>query len=262
VLLTDFGDGPFQGVMKGVILARAPGATIVDLDHHVRVGAVVEGAYVLAAAAPYFPKTSVFCCVVDPGVGTERRRILVDVPGGPLAVGPDNGLLTPLFSATAAVVREIVNHAWFASDDTRTFEGRSRFGPAAAELAGGADPRAAGPVIRDPVRLELARCRKTKGGVAGEVVYVDSFGNLVTSVLASDLDGLADRAVSVSLGSRRAIPLRATYAEVGVGKPLAYVGSTGYVEIGVRGGSALLELGTDVGSEVVVKAPHARKGRA
>jgi S-adenosylmethionine hydrolase len=261
VLLTDFGDGCFQGVMKGVILSRAPGATIVDLDHHVRAGAVLEGAYVLATAARYFPVTSVFCCVVDPGVGTSRRRILVEVPGGQLAVGPDNGLLTPFLDAKGAVAREITNQAWFADDDTRTFEGRSRFGPVAAELAAGAAPRMAGPVIRDPVRLELARCRPTKAGVAGEVVYVDSFGNLVTSVMAADLDGLAGRPdVLVSVGARRGIPLKGTYSEVGIGKPVAYVGSTGYVEVGVRGGSALLELGLDVGAPVVVRS--ARKTRS
>lgn len=253
VLLTDFGDGCFQGVMKGVILSRAPGALIVDLDHHVRAGAVLEGAYVLATAAPYFPAGSVFCCVVDPGVGTSRRRILVETPGGQVAVGPDNGLLTPFVAKKGAEVREITNQSWFADDDTRTFEGRSRFGPAAAALAAGAKPSEAGPVIRDPVRLELARCQRTRTGIAGEVVYVDSFGNLVTSVTASDLDGLAGKPdVLVSVGPRRAIPLRGTYSEVGIGKPVAYVGSTGYVEVGVRGGSALLELGIDVGAPVVV----------
>jgi S-adenosylmethionine hydrolase len=262
VLLTDFGDGAFQGVMKGVILARAPGTTIVDLDHHVRAGAVLEGAYVLAAALPYFPKTSVYCCVVDPGVGTERRRLAVEIPDGPLAVGPDNGLLTPLLEREDAVVRELSNHAWFAPDDTRTFEGRSRFAPAAAELAAGAPPKRAGAIVRDPVRLGLARCKKSRAGIAGEVVYVDSFGNLVTSVLASDLDGLPARAdILVSVGEKRGIPLRGTYSEVAVGKPLAYVGSTGYVEIGIRGGSALLELGIDVGAGVLVKPAAARKGR-
>lgn len=255
VLLTDFGDGCFQGVMKGVILSRAPGAAIVDLDHHVRAGAVLEGAYVLASALRYFPARSVFCCVVDPGVGTSRRRLLVSVPDGPLAVGPDNGLLTPFVTRRGAIVRELSNPAWFANDDTRTFEGRSRFAPAAAALAAGADPSAGGPPLRDPVVLELARCRRTKAGVSGEVVYVDSFGNLVTSVLASDLDGLADRpGVTVTLGRQPAIPFRGTYSDVAVGRPVSYVGSTGYVEIGVRGGSAILELGADVGATVVVKA--------
>jgi S-adenosylmethionine hydrolase len=254
VLLTDFGDGCFQGVMKGVILSRAPACRIVDLDHHVRAGAVLEGAYVLASALPFFPAGSVFCCVVDPGVGTARRRILVAAPGSPLAVGPDNGLLTPLIRRAGAVTREITNPSWYANDETRTFEGRSRFAPAAAALASGADPASAGTVVRDPVVLELARGRRTKAGVSGEVVWVDSFGNLVTSILASDLDGLAGRGdFGVALGSRRSIPFRHTYADVAAGKPVAYVGSTGYVEVGVRGGSAILELGVDVGASVLVK---------
>jgi S-adenosylmethionine hydrolase len=110
------------------------------------------------------------------------------------------------------------------------------------------------------VRLELARSRRTKGGVSGEVVYVDSFGNLVTSVLASDLAGFANRpGTTVTLGRRGAIPLRRAYSDVAVGKAVSYVGSTGYVEIGVRGGSAILELGADVGAQVVVRT--GRKGR-
>ena len=115
-------------------------------------------------------------------------------------------------------------------------------------------------MVRDPTMLDLARCRRTKEGIAGEVVYVDSFGNLVTSILASDLDGLAGRLPrDVSLGSRRSIPFGNTYADVGAGRPVAYVGSTGYLEIGVRGGSAILELGVDVGSSVLVKP--SRKAR-
>jgi S-adenosylmethionine hydrolase len=258
VLLTDFGDGPFQGVMKGVILARAPGTTIVDLDHHVRAGAVVEGSYVLASALAYFPRASVFCCVVDPGVGTSRRRILAAVEGGPIAVGPDNGLLTPFLRSRGTLVREITNRAWFADDDTRTFEGRSRFAPAAAALASGASPAAAGPAVDDPVLLDLPGSRKTREGIAGEVVYVDSFGNLVTSVAASELDGLASRPGTVVSLGRLLIPFRGTYADVAAGKAVSYVGSTGYLEIGVRGGSAILELGADVGARVLVKARRTR----
>src|SRR5262249_51922881 len=151
-------------------------------------------------------------------------RIVVEAPRGPLALGPDNGLLTPVLVRKGAVAREITNPRWFIRDDTRTFEGRSRFAPAAATLAPGAGPAGAGPIVTDPVVLDLARSHHTRGGVAGEVVYVDSFGNLVTSVPASDLHGLGGRSgLVVSLGGRRTVPLKSTYADVAAGRPVAYV---------------------------------------
>jgi S-adenosylmethionine hydrolase len=261
VLLTDFGDGYFQGVMKGVILSRAPKCRIVDLDHHVRPGGILEAAYVLAGSVGHFPKSSIFCCVVDPGVGTARRRIVVESPSGTLGVGPDNGVLTALIGEgrTGATVREITNPAWFAKDDTRTFEGRSRFAPAAAALAAGKKAADAGPIVRDPVRVDLARSRVTRTGIAGEVVYVDPFGNLVTSIGWRDLDGPGPRrGLSASVGRRKPIPVRGTYADVPPGRAVAYVGSTGHLEIGIRGGSAAIELGVDVGAAVTVKPGKAR----
>jgi S-adenosyl-L-methionine hydrolase (adenosine-forming) len=264
VLLTDFGDGPFQGVMKAVILSRGPDAPIViDFFHHVRPGAVLEGAYTLASGIAFFRKPVIFCCVVDPGVGTARRRIVVAAKSGHLAVGPDNGLLTPLIEQPGSVVREITNPSWFEKDATKTFEGRSRFAPAAATLARGARPAGAGPIVRDPVVLSLRSARTAPGMVTGEVVYADSFGNLVTSIHVEDLRG-ADAALQgaqapvVVAGTRKPIPFRATYSDVAVGKPVAYMGSNLYVEIGVRGGNALLELGVDVGTTVVVRTGKRR----
>jgi S-adenosylmethionine hydrolase len=254
VLLTDFGDGPFQGVMKGVILSRAPGAAIVDLDHHVRPGGVLEAAWVLAGAADCFPDSSVFCCVVDPGVGTSRRRILVACEDGRLGVGPDNGVLSPLLGRRGATVREITNRRWFLADDTRTFEGRSRFAPAAAALASGSHPRDAGPVVRDAAIVRIDDSRAVGGGLSGQVICVDPFGNLVTSIVSGRLDALGPRDVlRAVVGRRRPIPLGETYASVAPGSPVAYVGSTGHLEIGIRGGSASLAFGVGAGALVRIR---------
>jgi S-adenosylmethionine hydrolase len=252
--LTDFGHGYFQGVMKGVILRRCPGASIVDLDHHVPPGDVAQAAYVLESAHAHFPATSVFCCVVDPGVGTGRRRLLVEAPGGQLAVGPDNGVLSALLRAADARVREIANPDWSdPGDPNRTFEGRSRFAPAAASLAAGADPADAGPLVGDARIFSDAATSFDRGRLRGTVIYADAFGNLVTSIRAADLDRLGSReSLEAAAGPEPAIPVRATYGDVPPGSLLAYVGSTGHLELAVRGANAASRLALGVGAPVTV----------
>jgi S-adenosylmethionine hydrolase len=195
-------------------------------------------------------------------VGTSRRRLLVEAEGGPFGVGPDNGVLTALLRRRGTIVRQITNSRWFATDDTRTFEGRSRFAPAAATWLSGADPRDAGPVIDDPRILGELSATISGAAIRGGVIYVDPFGNLVTSVRARDLENLGSgvlESLCASIGSRGAIPLRATYSDVAAGALVAYVGSTGHLEIAVRGGNAARDL--DVGIGAPVDVAKALRGR-
>lgn len=253
-LLTDFGDDYYVGVMKGVLAARAPRARVIDLSHRIAPGRVAEAAFVLASAVPYFPQRTVFCCVVDPGVGGPRRRLVVRNAQGATFVAPDNGLLSPILDADAGVaVRALENPAWTCGEASSTFQGRSHFAPAAAALAAGAKFESAGPVVTDAVVLPEPRRVVSPGRVVGEVVYVDAFGNLVTSIDRRDLDRIGPLpALEIAIGGRRIAGVVRTYVEGPLRGPLAYVGSTGHLEIAVRDGNAARELGLGVGAEVDV----------
>src|SRR5436190_6165306 len=153
-LLTDFGTrDPYVGAMKGAALSVCADATLVDLTHEVAAHDVAEAARHLAAAAPYFPPGSAFVVIVDPGVGSARRALAASA-GGHWFVGPDNGVLTPVLGAGAAIV-EITSPRYMRAAVSRTFEGRDRFAPAAAWLLRGVPLDALGPPVTDPVRIEL-----------------------------------------------------------------------------------------------------------
>ncbi|HZP40382.1 MAG TPA: SAM-dependent chlorinase/fluorinase [Candidatus Binatia bacterium] len=237
-LTTDFGtDDPFVGIMKGVLATRAPGVPVVDVTHGVPPQAVLAGALVLRHAAPWFPPGTVHAVIVDPGVGTARRALCVETPRA-CFVGPDNGVLS--LAVTAADVRRIVqleNEAYFLSPRSPTFHGRDVFAPVAAALATGTAPAALGPEVADMQRLTEPPWVREGDRVRGEIVYVDHFGNLFTSIPASALDTFSGRPLSITLGGAR-VPLAGTYAAAAPGEAVAVVNSWGLVEIAVRDGSA------------------------
>jgi S-adenosylmethionine hydrolase len=254
-LTTDFGTtDPFVGIMKGVILARTPEATIVDLSHGVPPQAVLAGALVLRHATPWFPPGTVHLGVVDPGVGTERRPLCVETARGAL-VGPDNGLLS--LAAGADGIRRIVHltdEAFFLAPRSATFHGRDVFAPVAAALAAGTPPAALGTEVGDLERLRVPPLVSEGGGLRGEVLYVDHFGNLVTNVDAERLAAFRGRAVSITLRDVRLTAVVTSYTAAAPGEPIALVNSWGLLEIAVRNGSARSALGAGVGDIVVVRA--------
>lgn len=249
-LLTDFGlTDPFVGVMKGVLLARAPTARIVDLCHGVPPQAVAVGAWHLAGARAYFPSGSVHVAVVDPGVGSQRR-ILVALDRGQAFLAPDNGLLGPVLSE-AAEVRALDVPRFALPGRARTFDGRDVFAPAAAALAEGLDPRAAGEPCSDWRRLELGSARALPGGgLEVEVLCADRFGNLVTAFDPRGLPGWP-AGWTVAVGGRE-LPVLVTYAEAAPGAALALVGSSGTLEVSVRDGDAARVLGLGPGGRLVL----------
>ncbi|HYC76018.1 MAG TPA: SAM-dependent chlorinase/fluorinase [Planctomycetota bacterium] len=257
-LLTDFGDDYYVGVLKAVIATRAPRARTIDLTHRIRPGAVAEAAYVLASAEPDFPPHTVFCCVVDPGVGGARRRIVARTTRGARFAAPDNGLLTAVLDADPeAETRRLDRAAWALGAPSATFQGRTHFAPAAAALAAGARFEDAGPRIDDAVRLDLPAARRSREGLRAAVVYVDGFGNLVTSADGAALEALGPpEDLEIAFPEARVAPIRGvarTYSEVARGKPLAYVGSTGRLEVAVRDGNAAQELRLGVGAPILVR---------
>jgi len=247
-ILTDFGlDDPWVGVMKGVMLGLAPTLPLVDLTHGVPPGDVLAGALLLDAAVDFFPPDTLFLAVVDPGVGTARRA-LAAVVGRWRFVLPDNGLLS------AVLERHPLLAAWSASDPTfhlpspgRTFHGRDVFAPLAAAWASGVDPDRFGPPVPDPVRIPIPRAHPVAGGWEGEVLLVDRFGNAITNLPAPQ--GSLAHAAGV------AFPVAPTYGAVAPGAPLAVAGSTGRLELSLRGGSAAARHGLARGTPVRLEVP-------
>jgi S-adenosylmethionine hydrolase len=231
--------------MKGVLQTLSPGAVIVDATHEIPRGDVQAGARALDRYWKRFPPGTIHLCVVDPGLGTARRPIVVEAEGR-FAVGPDNGLLAPLIRAAGSVLA--IDSDLSPSGLCATFQGRDLFAPAAAYLARGGDLRDLGPTISDAVVAEgPAAVLVGPGQARGAVVGVDRFGNLQTNVPGGWLVG----AYVVEVGPFR-LPVARTYGDVAVGEGLALVGSGGTVEIAVRDRSAENVLGVARGASVVL----------
>lgn len=247
-LTTDFGDGPFAGIMKGVILGLAPQAALVDLCHAVPPQDVRAGALVLEQALGVFPPGAVHLAVVDPGVGSSRRPICVSALGMHF-VGPDNGLLTPALTADPqARVRLLAESKYFRNPVSDTFHGRDIFAPAAAHLAGGLDPARLGPLLDDPKLLEQPRPREEDGLLRGAALGADRFGNLTTNLDRQRVEAfLAGRACLVRLGDLTISGLSRTYAEVAAEEPLALFDSLGRLELALNQGSLCARLGLQPG---------------
>ena len=259
--VTDFGEmDAYAASMKGVALAICPRARLVDVSHGIDPGDLLGGAVVVEESARWFPPATVFVVVVDPGVGTERRAIAARA-GGRVFVGPDNGVLWPVIAADPrAEVREIRSAAFRLPEVSDTFHGRDVFAPAAARLAGGKPFKGLGPVVRDPVRLEGFEADRRGGTLRGQVLRVDRFGNLVTSVTRADLNAAFDDVpfptLDIRVGGRLVDETARTYGLARAGVPFALMGSGGRLEIAVRDGSAASALSCGRGMPVTV----ARRG--
>lgn len=238
-LLTDFGTKDvYVGVMKAVIAGVAPGVPVIDLTHEVEPQAVDEAAFLLAQAVPFLPPGAVVCAVVDPGVGSARRAVVVEVDGRRY-VAPDNGLLTPvLFTGAPTRARELTNPAIVDPGRSATFHGRDVFSPAAAFLAGGGAWEDVGPEVDPGTLFELAPNR-------GRVVHVDRFGNLVTDLPADQLPPDCGLRVGEAEVRRRV----RTYADAPVGELVVLEGSSGHLEVSVVQGDAARRLGVARGVE-------------
>jgi len=247
-LLTDFGtrDG-YVGAMKGVILARAPGATVVDITHDIPPQDIAAAAFVLAQAAPFYPPGTVHVVVVDPGVGGRRRGVIVE-SGGQVFVAPDNGVLS--LAAPVDAGWEISAPEFRRPEVSPTFHGRDVFAPAAARLCAGASPSEAGPRVSLEGRLAPRPVLFSNDGrkVTGHVVHVDRFGNLVTDIGA----GILPARPAVRIGNVEIPEVKITYEDVPSGEPVAYIGSAGTLEVAVRDGSATDVLDVARGAPVVV----------
>jgi len=288
-LTTDFGlaDG-YVGVMKGVILARAPGARLVDLSHEIAPQDVPMGAYVLLQAYRYFPPETIHLAVVDPGVGTERRALLLVTEQGRF-VGPDNGLFSyvlreavalaagwsgtpaavpaiwhPAFDLTAALrsvpparlptAYALTNPAYWLTGPGATFHGRDIFAPVAAHLAAGILPARLGNLVplESLALLPSPAPALAPGVIKGRVMVRDRFGNLISNIAAGLLATLGPmETIQVTLGPHQLQGVQPTYGAAASGAPLALINSAGLLEIAIRDGNAAQQLGGNVGDVVI-----------
>jgi hypothetical protein len=263
-LLTDFGASDwYVAEMKGVLLAHAPGAALVDLTHTIPPGDIARAAFVLARAHESFADGTVFVAVVDPGVGTSRHPIAVHA-FGQFFVGPDNGVLGAAYADPDASARRIAD-AKLLAGASATFHGRDVFAPAAAKIATGGENawRKLGPELEKPVRLAspwTTTAADDQAGLRTQIAHVDRFGNAITVLgeleLEAWLDGREPAGVVLrvhgALGARTTEirGLVRTYGDAPGGGAIALLGSAGLVEIAVPGGHAGLELGLAPGDVV------------
>lgn len=240
-LLTDFGlRDSYVAEMKGVILSICPVATIADVSHQIEKFNIRMGAYVLACAAPYFPRSTIFVAVVDPGVGTRRKAILIQTKQA-YFIGPDNGVLA-LAVANQGIerVHEISNKKLLLPDISNTFHGRDVFAPAAAHLANGTPPANFGPETRMISTPSFAKVVKKRNMLVSEVLHVDEFGNIVTNIQKRELGKISVKEIlCIKLKSiKLKLSLCRAYAEVERQKPLAIIGSHGFLEVSMNEGNA------------------------
>jgi S-adenosylmethionine hydrolase len=251
-LLTDFGTRDYYvAAVQGVLLRLAGGVELVDVGHEVAAGDVEGAAWLLGAAWRWFPEGTVHLAVVDPGVGS-RRRILAVRGSGHFFVAPDNGLLTPVLGLAGAEVRSVERTDLFLPGPGATFHGRDRFAPVAAWLARGEALAALGPVVGDPVRLEIPPPRRERGVLHGRVAHVDRFGNLVTDIPA---EWLGDGAWRLEVGGHATGRRVTHYGEIPPGEAALLPGSLGTVEVSIAGDGVARRWGVRRGATIRVVHP-------
>jgi S-adenosylmethionine hydrolase len=237
VFMTDFGTAnDAVAICRAVILRIVPDVRIMDITHQVTPFSIEEGARFLAGVSPYYPAGTVFLGVVDPGVGTSRKAIVVKTKKGQFFVVPDNGLITPVADRDGIEgTREITNTAWMIGDKiSSTFHGRDIFSPAAAHLAAGEDWMSAGPAVNELVRLQPRVAAIGENGITGEVIGLDDpFGSLITDIPGDAFKNLGyalhDK-VSVQIDKKPFVmPYAKTFMDVPIGQPLLYIDSRGRV---------------------------------
>lgn len=254
-LLSDFGARDhYAGTIKGVMIGICPDVTLVDITHEITPHDVVEGALQLAASYRYFPAGTIFLAIVDPGVGSLRRGIAAEA-GDYRFVAPDNGVLTAVFREAAPKrVVELTERRYARPTVSRTFEGRDRFAPAAAWLAKGIQLSALGRPVTNYLQLEIPQADVNETRLAGVVMLVDRFGNLVTNIDRRTFETFTHgQPVALQVAGHAVAGVVATYADIRAGEVCALFGSTEHLEFAVNGGSAAAALGVTRGAAVEIR---------
>jgi len=260
-LTTDFGlADSYVGAMKGVILGVDPTATIVDISHDIAPQDVQEAAYVVYTAYPYFPPDTVHVVVVDPGVGSRRRAIALRAAQARF-VAPDNGVLSYVLAREG--MKEAVsltNSRYHRPTVSHTFHGRDIFAPVAAHLARGVPLAELGEPLTEIFTFPLPQPQVLPDGVVvGHVLHVDRFGNLILDVREGDF--ILGGGIILEVAGRRIQGLGRTFTDVPAGELVAYIASSGHLEIAWREGNAAQSLGMKRGDKIVLKGAEKRESK-
>ena len=253
-LTTDFGlSDHLVGTLKGVILNINPAVHIVDINHNVAPFDILDGALTIANAYRYFPPRTIHVVIVDPGVGTQRRPLLV-TGGNQYFVAPDNGVLSTIFERESCTARHITAQHYFLNPVSATFHGRDVFAPTAAWLSKVWQTEAFGPEVTDHARFSMPKPKAAGPAVKGVILRVDIFGNLMTNLTTDDVSpqALSSGAIKLAVNGKEVRKMARTFGDGTPGEPVAILGSAGYLEIAVNRGNAARTLGANRGAEVTL----------
>ena len=253
-LLTDFGlKDSYVASIKGVILSINPHCTQVDITHQVNSHDIKEGAFILGQVYSNFPKGTIHLSIVDPGVGSARKPILI-VTKNYFFVGPDNGLFSiALRRESVKQVVVLTNQKFFLPKISSTFHGRDIFAPVAAHLSLGRKPESFGPSIKSWYEITFPDPAKKQGNLIGEIVHVDAFGNLVSNIDRKELLQFSKGcSISLRIGRKTIHGLKRGYWDAMKREPIALIGSGGFLEISVREGNAQEALKIKRGDPIIV----------
>lgn len=253
-LTTDFGAGDyFVGSVKGVLLQRLPSARLVDISHEIAPQDLISAAFILKEISSYFPPRTVHLAVVDPGVGTDRRKIIA-VARDQSYVAPDNGILTHVLQRDGCRAFAVEAGPDLPLKESPTFAGRDHFAPIAARLAEGIPPERLGREIDDAVTIEGLVPKIERGRIVGKVVYLDRFGNAITNITSDLLKGRKEREIILLLKGKRLAGLKRNYAAGEKGSGNLIINSSGHLEIFIPNGRAAEQLRLRLLDEVTVDA--------
>jgi hypothetical protein len=252
-LTTDFGfQDPFVGIIKGVIAAINPQAQVIDLTHGVPPQNVMAGALVLQHSVRYFAAGTIHVVVVDPGVGSARKPILIEYADACL-IGPDNGVLSlALESKPPDRIIELTNTDFHLQHISKTFHGRDIFAPVAAHLSLGVPPSEFGKPLDTLVNLSMPQIVRGENRLDGEIIYADSFGNLFTNIRERDLTGLPKEGLQVGLAGLQLGGLVTSYADASAGEFACLFNSWGLLELSINRGNVRQRTGAKIGDKVKV----------
>ena len=259
-LLTDFGtEDAYVGMMKGVILTINPQAVIVDITHHIDPQDVIQAAYLIKSSYRYFPKGTVHLLVVDPGVGSDRSIVALEIMEH-ILLAPDNGVLTLLMDEgkTDAIV-SVENTRYFLEPVSRTFHGRDIFAPVGAHLCRGLDIKNLGSSLDQQNLVHLKISKPYSSGnhqLVGTVLWFDRFGNCISNIDAALLEKMdksgSGKMLEVKIGKHTIKGISLNYAETEPKCPLAIIGGFGYLEIALNKGNAKHALGIEKGDTITL----------
>ncbi len=254
-LLTDFGtDDSYVAEMKGVMLSLNPDLHLVDITHSVPAGDIRRAAYLLWRCHRWLPVGTIFLSVVDPGVGSDRRILLLQADGR-LFVAPDNGLLTLIAKECEYKAWEFTNKELVFERPSHTFHGRDIMAPTCAQLAlGEAKPTDFGPLSHEINRFEIAGLIETGSSVEGQIISIDRFGNAITNIPVEKLKKTGKwENLRILVGGHQIRAVSRTFSSVVNGESVAYIGSAGLLELAINGGSFAAAYHAEPGNEVRVE---------